>query len=137
LWIIGDFMHACTLMARGKVEQVHVERAEIEQYTITLKDKSRPPSKGGNSRAWHRHVMTIGGETYSFLATWSGKFVYKGETVSFDWEWDSTGSYRNVDRTSIVAWSTAGEKIVRGERGEKRWRTADNRLPARRSEWAD
>ena len=116
---------------------MRVEQAEFQSYGVYLKDKSRPPSRGGNSRAWHQHVITIDGEKYSFLATWSGKFVYKGETVSFDWEWDESGKYRNVDVASVVAWSKAGDKIVRGDRGSKKWRTADNRLPARRSEWKD
>lgn len=116
---------------------MRVERAEFQNYGVYLKDKSRPPSRGGNGRAWHQHVITIDGERYSFLAAWSGKFAYKGELVSFDWEWDESGKYRNVDVTSVVAWSKAGEKIIRGERGSKKWRTADTRLPARRSEWKD
>lgn len=114
-----------------------VERAELEDYAIYLRDKYRPPSRGGNKTAWHSHVLTIDGEKYSFLAPWRGKFVYKGETVSFDWEWDQTGKYRNVDRGSIVAWSSTGEPVLRGHRGDKKWRTADTRLPARRSEWDD
>lgn len=114
---------------------MRIEQAEVEHYGVYLKDKSRPPSRGGNSRAWHQHVLTIGGERYSFLAPWSGKLIYKGETVSLDWEWDASGKHRNVDRASVVAWSKAGEQVWRGERGDKRWRTADNRLPARRSEW--
>ncbi|WP_051960688.1 hypothetical protein [Devosia riboflavina] len=74
-----------------------------------MKDKSRPPSRGGNKRAWHQHVITIAGEKYSFLAPWSGKFVYSGETVSFDWDWDQTGKYRNIDGRTLVAWNSSGE----------------------------
>jgi hypothetical protein len=81
--------------------------------------------------------MTIGGERYSFLAPWSGKFVHKGETISFDWDWDKDQRYRNVDVASVVARKPNGELIRRGERGSKAWRTADTRLPARRSEWKD
>lgn len=114
--------------------RARVERAEFESYGVHLKDKSRPPSRGGNTRAWHQHIITISGERYSFLATWSGKFVYKGETVSFDWEWDESGKYRNVDVTTVVAVSKASVEIIRGDRGTKKWRTADTRLPARRSE---
>lgn len=62
---------------------MNIEKAEVEHYGIYLKDKSRPPSRGGNKRAWHQHVITVAGERYSFLAPWSGKFVYSGETVSF------------------------------------------------------
>ncbi len=114
-----------------------VEKAEVEHYGVYLKDKSRPPSRGGNKRAWHQHVITIAGERYSFLAPWSGKFVYSRETVSFDWDWDETGKYRNADGLSVVAWSADGKPQRRGERGTKPWRTADTRLPARRSEWND
>src|ERR1043165_9507749 len=121
--------------AEGK--SLRVERAEVEHYGVYLKGKSRPPSRGGNSRAWHQHVLMIGGKRYSFLATWSGKFVYKGETVSFDWDWDKDQRYRNVDVASVVAWKPNGEQFWRGERSSKTWRTAYNRLPARRSEWKD
>jgi hypothetical protein len=117
--------------------RVRDEQAEVEHYGVYLKDKSRPPSRGGNRRAWHQHVLTIGGETYAFLAAWSGKFVYKGETVSFDWEWNEGGKYRNVALMSVVARTKSGNEVRRGERDSKPWRTADNRLPARRCEWKD
>lgn len=116
---------------------MRVEKAQVEHYGVYLKDKSRPPSRGGNKRAWHQHVLTIGGERFSFLAAWSGKFVYRGETVSFEWEWDEDRRYRNIDVTSVVAHKQSGEDVARGERGSKTWRTADTRLPARRSEWKD
>ena len=114
---------------------MHVDRASIDHYGVYLKDKYRPPSRGGNTRAWHQHVLTIAGERYSFLAPWSGKFVYKGETVSFEWEWDDTMTYRHVDVTSVMATTSAGSAVWRGERGTKQWRTADTRPPGRRSEW--
>lgn len=114
-----------------------LEKAEVEHYGVYLKDKSRPPSRGGNKRAWHQHVITIAGERYSFLAPWSGKFVYSGETVSLDWAWDETGKYRNTDSLSVVAWGADGKPKRRGERDSKPWRTAETRLPARRSEWKD
>jgi hypothetical protein len=128
----------CVIISNLRKEtRLRVERAEVEHYGVYLKDKSRPPSRGGNSRAWHQHVLTIGGERYSFLAAWSGKFVYKGETVSFDWDWDEDKRYRNVEISSVFAVRANGEEVVRGDRGSKAWRTADNRLPARRSEWKD
>lgn len=116
---------------------MRIDRAEIESYSVILKDKSRPPSRGGNQRAWHRHAMRISGEIYSFLAPWSGKFVYNGETTSFDWDWDESRTYRNVDRSTISAFKKNGEEVVRGERGNKVWRTADTRLPGSRREQRD
>lgn len=114
---------------------MRIEKAKVETYGAYLKDKSRPPSRGGNKRAWHQHVMTISGEKYSFLAPWSGKFVFKGETVSFDWDWDESGKYRNADVDTVVAWTPDGKQMRRGERGNKVWRTAATRPPGRRSEW--
>ncbi len=112
---------------------MRIEKADLENYGVYLKEKSRPPSRGGNKRAWHQHVMEISGEKYSFLAAWSGKFVFKGETVSFDWEWDETHKYRNADAASVLAWTADGKHKRRGERGSKIWRTADTRPPGRRS----
>lgn len=63
---------------------MQIEKAQVQDYRVYLKDKSRPPSRGGNKRAWHQHAITIDGERYSFLAPWSGKYVYKEETVSFE-----------------------------------------------------
>ncbi|MCM5689771.1 hypothetical protein M8037_13325 [Sinorhizobium meliloti] len=116
---------------------MRIEKAEVEHYGVYLKDKSRPPSRGGNKRAWHQHVLTIGGEPYSFLAAWSGKFVFKGEIVSFNWEWNDTQKYRNVNVLTVVAFDSKGNERRRGERGTKLWRTADTRPPGRRSEWGD
>lgn len=114
---------------------MRIERAEIEHYGTYLKEKSRPPSRGGNSGAWHQHVITIAGAKYSFLAPWSGKLVYKGETVSFNWDWDLSGKFRNAELESVVAIKPNGEEIWRGNRHNKKWRTADTRPPGRRSEW--
>ena len=116
---------------------MRVDQATVEHYGVYLKDKSRPPSRGGNSGAWHQHVLTIAGEKYSFLAPWSGKLVYKGETVSFMWKWDTSQKYRNADVATVVAWTPAGDEVWRGARGPKRWRTANTRPPGRRSEWED
>src|SRR3954467_13863588 len=90
---------------------VRIEKTDVEHYGTYLKEKSRPPSRGGNSGAWHQHVLTIGGEKYSFLAPWSGKLVYKGEAVSFDWEWDASGKYRNADLATVVASKANGEQV--------------------------
>lgn len=113
---------------------MRVESASIEGYSSRLVENARPPSRGGNTGAWHRHVMIIGGEPYSFLAAHAGKFVYKRETVSFDWEWDDSGRYRNVDVGSLVAHRPDGSAVVRGNRASKTWRTATTKAPGRRSE---
>lgn len=118
-------------------EVFRVEDVTPDDYGAILKDKSRPPSRGGNTRAWHQHVLTIAGERYSFLALGAGKWVFAGDTVSFEWSWDASRRYRNVDPDSIRVRDKTGKAVVRGDRGRKKWRTAETRLPARRSEWKD
>ena len=87
------------------------------------KDKPRPPSRGGNTRAWHQHVLTIGGEKYSFLALGARKWAFRKDLVTFDWNWDASESYRNVDPDSLEAFDPKGNFVVRGIRGKKKWRT--------------
>jgi len=113
---------------------LRVEGASIESYFSRLVENSRPPSRGGNTGAWHRHVLTIEGDAYSFLAAHAGKFVYKSETVSFDWDWDGSQRHRNVDVASLVAYKPDGSPVVRGNRASKGWRTATTKAPGRRSE---
>lgn len=114
-----------------------IEDQPVETYHAVLKENSRPPSKGGNTRAWHQHTLVIGGERYSFLGLGAKKWVFAGDTVSFEWDWDSLKRYRNIDPDSVVTRNKHGETVVRGERGAKKWRTAVTRPPGRRSEWDD
>jgi hypothetical protein len=116
---------------------MRVERATVEQYRTFLKDKHRPPSKGGNTRAWHLHVLKIAGETYSFLALGARKWVFAGDTITFDWEWDQSSKYRNIVQDSMTTWDKNGKPVARGDRGSKPWRIAETRLPVSRREWRD
>ncbi len=116
---------------------MRVEHATVDIYRAFLKDKHRPPSKGGNTRARHSHVLTIAGETYSFLAIGAKKWVFAGDTVSFDWEWDPTHKYRNINEATVETRNAKGDSIARGLRGGKRWRTAEARMPASRREQRD
>lgn len=116
---------------------MRVDNAVVDEYRAFLVDKYRPPSRGGNTRAQHQHTMIIAGERYSFLALGARKWVYANERVSFDWEWDKTKQYRNVDRRSVVAWDKNGNAVIRGNRGWKKWRTAETRMPASRREQRD
>jgi len=108
-----------------------VSGAKIENYNAYLQDKYRPPSKGGNTKAWHGHVITINGEEYSFRALGSKRWIFAGDTVSFEWSWDVTKKYRNIDSATIQTWDKSGDSVVRGVRGTKKWRTAGSRLPSR------
>lgn len=113
---------------------MRVEGAKVEKYHAYLKDKYRSPSQGGNTRAWHLHVITIEGLTYSYLALGALKWIYKTDIVDFEWQWDETRRYRNIDPNSVVTRDAAGTVVVRGHRGTKRWRTAGARMPASRRE---
>ena len=75
--------------------------ATVESYSAILREPYRPPSRGGNTSALHAHYLTIEGEVYSFLARGSRKWVYKGDTVTFDWELEQ-GKYRNIRKDTLV-----------------------------------
>jgi hypothetical protein len=114
-----------------------VENATVESYSAFLVEHSRPPSKGGNTGALHRHSMTIDGKSYSFLALGAKKWVFAGDTVSFSFK-TTDGGYRNVLKPSLVTKDKNGAPVVRGDRGSKpTLRTAPARLPASRREQRD
>lgn len=115
-----------------------VEATKLTSYTTALLEPSRPPSKGGNTSALHAHRVEIDGLWYSFLALGAQKWVFASDTVAFEWAWDSTQKYRNIVKDSIRTWDRQGAPVIRGNRGSKpKLRTAQTRLPARRSEWKD
>lgn len=138
----GPFLSDGIVMTKeteiGLNEIEAVDRSTIEDYTFKLMEFSRPPSKGGNTRAQHRHAMKINGAWYSWFALGAQKWVFVNDAVSFDWRWDESHKYRNVIPASIQTWNQAGNPVHRGIRGSKpKLRTAPTRLPARRSEWND
>ena len=116
---------------------MNVENAEVQSYGAYLKDKSRPPSKGGNTSAWHQHVLRIEGEAYSFLARGARKWVFASDRVSFEWDWDETKKYRNINPASMTTVDRQGAPVRRGDRTSKPWRTAATRTPASRREQRD
>ena len=113
-----------------------VSNKKISDYTKILTEKSRPPSRGGNGNARHTHILTIDGERYSFIAFDSKQWVFKTDTVSFDYE--LSNGYNNIAPDSIVTIDKNGKAVVRGNRGYvKKLRTADTRLPGSRREQRD
>ncbi|HDL8239499.1 TPA: hypothetical protein U5D93_003498 [Yersinia enterocolitica] len=113
-----------------------LENKKISDYQIYLKEKSRPPSRGGNTKALHQHVVTIDGEQFSFLANDSKKWIFKSDKVSFDYVLN--GVYKNIERESIVTTDKNGVVITRGNRFyHKKLRVADSRLPGSRRECRD
>jgi hypothetical protein len=114
-----------------------IENAKVQKYQAFLQDKSRPPSKGGNTQARHLHVITIDGLTYSFRAAGGRKWVFSSDTVSFDWEWDASQKYRNIAPASVRTVDKKGNSVSRGDFDWKPLRTADARLPGSRREQRD
>nr|DAZ31452.1 MAG TPA: hypothetical protein [Caudoviricetes sp.] len=113
-----------------------VSNKKISSYEKILTEKSRPPSKGGNSKARHTHIITIDGERFSFIAFDSKQWIFKTDTVNFEYE--NNNGYKNIIPQSIVTTDKDGKRIVRGNRGyTKKLRTADTRLPGSRRECRD
>ncbi|MDB4912915.1 MAG: hypothetical protein JWM95_559 [Gemmatimonadetes bacterium] len=114
----------------------HVEGKQVDGYHCYLKEPHRPPSRGGNTRALHQHVLEIEDAKYSFLALGSQKWVFKTDRVSFEYE--RKGPYRNIVKSSIETVDKNGRAVVRGNRDLKtQLRTTPSRLPASRREQRD
>ena len=110
-----------------------ITNAKIENYSAFLIEKPRPPSRGGNTKALHSHVLTINGKKYSFLALGTKQWVYKSDTVSFEFE--AKDQYKNIKKATIETRDKNGNKVVRGNRGfKKKLRTAETRMPVSRRE---
>lgn len=108
-----------------------ITNKKIENYSIFLKEKYRPPSRGGNTKALHAHYITIDGEKFSFLGLGSQKWVYKSDLVSFEYE--VKDQYKNIIKETIVTIDKNGREVIRGNRCFKpTLRTAETRLPASR-----
>ena len=113
--------------------KLKIERACIEDYQKYLNENSRPPSKGGNTKALHSHVLIIDGEKYSFLALGSQQWVFKTDLVSFEYELN--GQYKNIIKETLITIDKSGDEVARGNRGfKKQLRTSDTRMPVSRRE---
>jgi hypothetical protein len=118
-------------MSRAKIEG-----RKITAYSKRLVENSRPPSKGGNTGALHAHILEIDGEKYSFVALGSQQWVFKSDTVSFEYE--IKDGYKNITKETIVTLDRHGQPMVRGNRGfKKKLRTAITRMPGSRREQRD
>lgn len=129
-----DFDHWARLKkAEGSVV-LTVTDAKLDDYKASLFEHHRPPSKGGNTRALHVHVLYLGDESYSFFAMGAKKWVFAADTVSFKYLVTEKG-YRNILRDTLVARDKDGKPVVRGLREHKRvLRSAPTRLPGSRRE---
>jgi hypothetical protein len=121
-------------MAEQQSELRRIVNGVVEDYQAFLHESYRPPSRGGNTSALHIHHLIIAGERYTFFARGTKKWVYKGDSVSFEYV-VKDGKYRNVIPETVETKDKDGKVILRGDR---RWkeiqRTAPARMPASRRE---
>ena len=114
-----------------------VENAGIENYWTSLAEPYRPPSRGGNTTALHRHTLRIDGKDYHFLARGSRQWVYKQDKVSFEYI-ISKGKYLDIVKETLITTNANGNVVIRGDRRNKPMlRTAPARMPASRREQCD
>lgn len=113
-----------------------IENKKITGYRLFLKENYRPPSKGGNTSALHAHIIEIDGDKYSFLALGSQQWIFKSDSVSFEYE--IKDGYKNIDVKTIVTRDRKQAIVVRGNRRSKlQLRTALTRVPSSRREQRD
>ena len=96
-----------------------INGANITKYETFLIEAYRPPSRGGNTKALHSHRMLIDGNWYSFFALGSKKFVFKTDTVRFEYVKTPEG-YLNVKKPTIVTKDAKGKMVHRGDRRFKK-----------------
>lgn len=124
-----------------KTEEIMIANVVIDEYAAPqLKEPSRPPSKGGNTAALHRHAFRIGENWYSFLAAGAKKWIFKGDRVEFRYyQITKHGeSYNNVIPESIRTVDKNGAPVTRGGGFyTKKIRVSGNRLPVSRREARD
>lgn len=96
-----------------------VNGANVTKYQTFLIEAYRPPSRGGNTKALHRHQMLIDENWYSFCALGSKKFVFKTDTVKFEYVKTPEG-YLNVRKNTIVTKDAKGKMVHRGDRRFKK-----------------
>lgn len=93
-----------------------VENVQIEKYVTLFKYKYCPLVPNEYTGLWYQHRLIIDNEVYSFLALGAQRWVFKQDTVSFEWDWDKTGKYRNIKATTLQTSNKNGKEIVRGTR---------------------
>lgn len=114
------------------MSHIKIENKKITSYGKFLEEPSRPPSKGGNTKALHSHVLEIGSEKYRFFAFGSQQWVFKTDTVSFEYE--EKQGYKNIFKETVETVDRNGQLVVRGNRVSKKLRSSVTRMPRNRKE---
>ena len=104
----------------GKVDGVgEVPLSAFEEYPRpSLVETHRPPSRGGNTRALHRHALRIDGVWYSWRALGGRKWAHKGDQVAFRFK-TTSGGHRHVIKRTFRAVDSSGKEVARGNRDFK------------------
>lgn len=112
--------------------KLYIESRSIDEYAAPrLCEPSRPPSRGGNGKALHRHAFRIDSTWYSFFAAGSKKWIFKNDVVSFQFETvEKDGRvFNNVKLDTLHVVDSKGIKTTRGGGiYSKKLRTAVTRL---------
>lgn len=114
-----EVLEALPDLANEKGAFHKISAASVDDYKTILEEAYRPPSRGGNTKALHKHKMLIDEEWYSFFALGAKKFVFKKDTVEFNYIITEKG-YRNVIKNTIATNDAKGNLISRGNRGFKK-----------------
>lgn len=125
----------------AEFSKLYIESRLIDEYaTPQLCEPSRPPSRGGNGKALHRHAFRIDSTWYSFFAAGSKKWIFKNDVVRFQFEAvEKDGRvFNNVKLDTLQVLDSKGIKASRGGGTyAKKRRTSETRLPVSRREARD
>ncbi len=102
---------------------------QIDEYEVKLKEPYYRPNNGDKKMAIYHHIVTVKGVKYRFQAVGSQKWIYKRDTVSF--EYFVSGDENHIMSDTIVTKDKDGYDVCRGKRvRKKQLRTAYSRIPA-------
>jgi hypothetical protein len=62
------------------------------------------------------HKLVIAGQTYHLVSPTRRKWVFKGDTINFDYEWDEGSKKRHILGQSVTAYDRSGAPVTRGSR---------------------
>jgi len=111
-----------------------VDSASLDDYSAYLKENYRSPSKGGNTKAIHDHVIKIEGKRFNFEAKGSKKWVFANDVVSFHF-YTNQNNKNIILKGTVITHDRKGNEVIRGDRGNKPVRrTARQRPPVSRRE---
>lgn len=102
-------------------EKNEIKNEKVVSYKFSHLEDHRPPSRGGTTNDNYLHILTINKKDYTFIAIGQRKWVFKHDTVSF--EYHERQGRREISKNTLKALDKNGNEVVRGDRGVKnKWR---------------